>query len=98
VPTSATSHASTARRRAARSGFLIQRDADYSLAAQSADEAIAHGRSIVAARLAATGENPSGPGQVRQRVLPHVGIWLTAILLAVAALRALVVRARSLMA
>jgi len=45
---------------------LIQRDADYSLATGSVDEAIDHARSIVAARMATTGENPSGPGQVRR--------------------------------
>ncbi len=75
---------------------LVQRDADYALATQSAEEAIEHGRSIVAARLAATGENPSGPGRVR-RAAPsrHTAVWLTVILLSVGALLALAVRARA---
>jgi hypothetical protein len=46
---------------------LVQRDADYSLAAQEADDAIAKARSIVAGRLAETAENPSAAGQVRRR-------------------------------
>ena len=43
---------------------LVQRDGDYSLAVKSADEAIAQARSIVATRLAQSGENPSAAGQV----------------------------------
>jgi hypothetical protein len=44
---------------------LNQREADYSLAASSKEEAVRQARAIVAAHLAETGENPSGQGQVR---------------------------------
>ena len=73
---------------------LVQRDADYSLARESTDEAIEHARSIVAARLAATGENPSGPGPIQRKASRRVVGWLTAFVVTVAALFAFAVRTR----
>ena len=75
---------------------LVQRDADYSLATGSVDEAIDHARSIVAARMTTTGENPSGSGQVRRGGHSRrMKLRLTAIVLALGALLALAVRARA---
>jgi hypothetical protein len=75
---------------------LVQRDADYSLATASRDDAIEHARSIVAARMAATGENPSGPGQVRRGERSRrMALRLTGVALSLAALLAFVVRVRA---
>jgi hypothetical protein len=45
---------------------LVQRDADYSLAAEEPGTELAKARAIVAERLAETAENPSAVGQIRR--------------------------------
>ena len=74
---------------------LVQGDADYSLVGESAGEAIRHARSIVAARLVSTGENPSGPGPLRRsRRSGAKTVGLTAIALLVGTVVALALSRR----
>lgn len=72
---------------------LVQRDGDYSLAVASADDAIARARSMVAARLGESGENPSAAGQVRRegRSRRPRGLLVVAVALGALALAAVLV-------
>jgi len=75
---------------------LNQHEADYSLVATSKEEALRQARAIVAAQLVATGENPSGQGQLERDGAARKRAWVLAAIGVVAiALVAYVVRARA---